>query len=181
MLRNKAEILSISLISYFRKSRKISAHTDNSYYPFKNVIYMFVWMSKNFARFHEILNQTVAENFSVLSWQTKFFYSYKKFEVYPVPFKPPDAEIYLNFPIIYGSVKSMLEFFKFKSYYATRWTVGVGLDNFLFLTNLFMKWKIIGNWKRSLFCSWHQKLNSRFFQFTNLKCCKMSLKWKNKA
>ena len=28
---------------------------------------MFVWMSWNFARFHEILNQTIAENFSFLS------------------------------------------------------------------------------------------------------------------
>ena len=59
----------------------------------------------------------------------------------------------------------MLDFFKFNSYYATRWTVGVGLDNFLFLTNLFMKWKIIGNWKRSLFCSWHQKTNSPIHEF----------------
>ena len=30
-----------------------------------------VWMSWNFVRFHEILNQTDAENFSCLSWQIK--------------------------------------------------------------------------------------------------------------
>ena len=41
------------------------------------------------------------------------------------------------------------------------------------------------NWQNSpSTCSWHQKTKPRVLQytnFTNLKCCKMSLKWKNKA
>ena len=36
-------------------------------------------------RFHEIQNQTVAENFSFLSWETKKVLFLKKFEVYHVP------------------------------------------------------------------------------------------------
>ena len=70
----KSEIFSISLISYFVKPHKISAHSDNFYSLKKNVIWMFVWMSWNLARFYEILNQTDAKNFSFLSWQTKKFY-----------------------------------------------------------------------------------------------------------
>ena len=35
-------------------------------------------MSWNFVRFHEILFQTDAESFSILSWKTKKFYSLKK-------------------------------------------------------------------------------------------------------
>ena len=33
-----------------------------------------VWLSWNFVRFHEIIFQTDAENFSILSWKTKKFY-----------------------------------------------------------------------------------------------------------
>ena len=35
-----------------------------------------VWMRCNFLRFHEILNERDAENFSFLSWQTKKFCPY---------------------------------------------------------------------------------------------------------
>ena len=41
--------------------------------PFLSV----VWLSWNFVRFHEILFQTDAESFSVLSWKTNKFYSWK--------------------------------------------------------------------------------------------------------
>ena len=40
-------------------------------------IVWITWMSWNFVRFHEILFQTDAENFSFLSWKTKKFYSKK--------------------------------------------------------------------------------------------------------
>ena len=38
-------------------------------------------MSSNSVRFHEILFQTDAENFSFLSYKTKKFYSWKKYDL----------------------------------------------------------------------------------------------------
>ena len=42
---------------------------------------MFVWMSWYFARFHEILNQTVAKNFSVYLDKQKSFIPKKNWSV----------------------------------------------------------------------------------------------------
>ena len=41
-------------------------HSEDIFFYF-----FLVGISRNFVRFHEILNQTDAENFSFLSWQTK--------------------------------------------------------------------------------------------------------------
>ena len=48
---------------------------DNIDIVIVTLVWFFWLMSWNFARFHEILNQTVVENFSFLSRQTKKFYS----------------------------------------------------------------------------------------------------------
>ena len=63
------------LLLNFVKPHNISAHSDNFYNPEKRFLLNVFWMSWNFVRFHKILNQTDAENFSFLSWQAKKFYS----------------------------------------------------------------------------------------------------------
>ena len=47
-------------------------------FPFFLSVVRLIW---NFARFHEILFQTDAENVSFLSWKTKKFYSLKGYEI----------------------------------------------------------------------------------------------------
>ena len=84
---------------------------------------MFVWMSWNFARFHEIFYQRDAENFTFLSWQTKKFYSKKKYEVYHVPWivflQQTDAVLSRNSPIIYGTEIFFKEFLQRVADYKT--------------------------------------------------------------
>ena len=51
----------------------------NSFSLFRQLLFScflsVVWLSWNFARFHEIQFQTEPESFSLLSWKTKKFYS----------------------------------------------------------------------------------------------------------
>ena len=60
------------------KPHKLSTHlafSDNCYF---HLFLSVVWLSWNFARFHEIQFQTEPESFSFLSWKTKKIYSWKK-------------------------------------------------------------------------------------------------------
>ena len=80
------------------KPHKISTHlaySDNCYF---HVFLSVVWLSWNFARFHEIQFQTEPESFSLLSWKTKKFYSKKNF-FGPLSISKQKSFVYwLNFP-----------------------------------------------------------------------------------
>ena len=74
--RNKTFLFfNFSLKLNFVKPHKIStylAYSDNCYF---HLFLSVVWLSWNFARFHEIQFQTEPKSFSFLSWKTKKFYS----------------------------------------------------------------------------------------------------------
>ena len=62
--------------------REISQNFISFRQPIDKMEIKVVWMnlmSWNFVRFHKILNQTDAKNFSCLSWKTNKFYSWKVF------------------------------------------------------------------------------------------------------
>ena len=87
----------------------------NSFSQFRQLLFSFflwvVWLSWNFVRFHEILFQTDSESFSLLSWKTKKFYSWKKNSKPFSKSKQKSFVYWRNFPEGFGlMVKNSLDF-----------------------------------------------------------------------
>ena len=78
---------------------KISTHlaySDNCYF---HVFLSVVWLSLNFARFHEIQFQTEPDSFSFLSWKIKKVLFLKKNFLRPLSISKQNSFVYwLNFP-----------------------------------------------------------------------------------
>ena len=123
-----------------------------------------VWLSWNFARFHEILFQTDYESFSFLSWKTKKFYSKKKFFLSRCQNQNKKSFVYwLNFPE--GFEMSSLK---------TKW-----LKNFTFFADELCSDYWWHRW-RSYSQNWNLPIESKhykpiyLFDFMVLVCCPSS-------
>jgi hypothetical protein len=89
---------------------------------------------------------------------------------------------YIHFKYVLRYDKNMLfEWTKISFYsarqYVLKCTFSRNLDKYL-VSISFAQLQLL---RKHITCLWHQKTNSPIHQFTNLNCCKMSLKWKSKA